>query len=258
MVQVGKYSDGVQADGQTWELVKGTWFAVTKANGRYEAVASTAVGRNNNDWCGSTQYDCPPHGELLRVEVPTEFAGCTSIQMDISWRIHVRNTCGSEVPVRFALRTNDVTRTGNQILEDYLSLAGGLKPPARTGFVSDGGLFAGAEQPGDQVKLTYGADTDTIGYSCWDCLPDSMGTNNPVPVPLVPGTFTTFGTNTQPLGTSLLQGVVFPMARPNGKVQTLNFELSVPSQKAGVVWIGRWDVPVGGFLTPTPTATAKP
>lgn len=246
-VQVALFvpDDGwIEVDGAEWELPLGTHFAVSIKNGRYEAVQSVTTGRDENDWCGDDQFDCPPHAVLVRVEVPEDLYGCVTPLMDISWRIITTSTCGHDdapVPVRYTLRTNDQTRSGNEILEDYLSLVG-LKLPFRTDFTSEVGVFVAAKNPGDLIELTFGESNQSVGYSCWDCLADSRGPGQPIPYELSEG-FETFGPDTAPLGSSLEPGVVFVWDRPmNGEVQTLTFETLIFNGRPSVVWIGRWDV----------------
>jgi hypothetical protein len=251
-VQVALYAEGQQADGQLWELPLGTHNAVSTANGRYEAVESApvgVVGNNDYGWCHANQIDCPPHGLLVRVEIPEQHTSCLLAEMDISWRIQLKNSCGTPVPVKISIRYNDVTRSAAELKADYIALAGLTQQALNV--ESEVGLFVSVRESGTS-ELSYEGKAVKFGYSCWDCLADTQGVDKPVPVPLVGENFSTFGPVTAPSGQSLLPGVVYPLPRPAATAFLLEFELEVVD--ASVVWVGRYDTPKNGQL-PTPTAT---
>ncbi len=251
-VQVGKYSEMVEGE---WELVLGTHKAVSTKGGRYQAVESAPVGVVNgkdHGWCGDTQLDCPPHALLVQVMVPAEHVSCVTAEMDISWRVHLENGCGTEVPVRFSIRYNDVTRSSSELLADYLSLAG-LKQQVLSA-TSEVGLFVSVQETGAS-ELSYGSAVIPFGYSCWDCLADTQGVSQPQPVPLIGSNISNFGPGTPPTGNSLLSGVVFPLPRPGNTVFELSFELEVAPTTPLTVWVGRYDAQPAATLTTAPTAT---
>lgn len=246
-IQVARFSESHEADGKLWELPLGTFFAVSTANGQYEAVESALVGVVNGTdygWCGPTQLDCPPHAFMVLVEVPEKFVSCAKAEMDISWRINFTSTCDQSVPVRFSIRYNDQTRTLSELEADYLALAGLTQQPLDT--LSEVGLFVSVRENG-QNELTYEGKKVAFGYSCWNCLPDTKGPNDPIPYPLVD--IETFGVQgAGPIGSSMIPGVVFPLPRPDGSVYVLSFEMNMVD--SSVVWVGRYDT------TPlSPTAT---
>ncbi len=257
-VQVGRYSESVEADGKTWELVMGTHFAVSTANGRYEAVESSpvgVVGNTDHGWCNPGQIGCPSHGLLVRVEVPEQFASCTNVVMDIPWRVQLETDCGGVVPVRISVRENDVTRTVGELLADYLAFAG-LEQKVQNA-TSEVGLFVSVKETG-MSEMDYGAAVIPFGYSCWDCLADTMGVDEPQPVPLIGSNISNFGPGTPPTGNSLLSGVVFPLPRPSAKAFELSFELEVAPATPLTVWAGRYDAQSAASATPAPTATVTP
>jgi hypothetical protein len=244
MIPVAKFSEGVDVSGTLWELPLSTHFAVSTANGRVEAVESAkvgVVGKTDYGWCAEDQLDCPPQALLVRVEVPKQHVSCLSAEMDVSWRIQIENECGEEVPVRISIRYNDVTRDAAELMADYFAIAG-LGQRVQDA-VSEVGLFVSVKEAGI---------SDGLGYSCWDCLADTEGVNQPSPVPLVADNFSTFGPDTTPAGNSLLPGVVIPLPRPDGDTFTLSFELKVETDM--VVWAGRYDArPPTVTTTPTPS-----
>lgn len=250
-VQVGKYSEGVEVDGKIWELVLGTHLAATTKNGRYEAVESALVGVHGNKdygWCGEKQLDCPPHALLVMVEVPAQNISCMTAGMDISWRIQLKNECDTEVPIRVSVRYNDVTRSQSELAADYLSLAGLTQKVQNAN--SEVGLFVSVRENGTS-ELHYGSVEVPFGYSCWDCLADTMGVSEPRPVQLVANNISNFGPDTTPLGNALLSGVVFPLPRPTQEEDfELSFELEATPNTPLVVWAGRYDAQPA---TPTPT-----
>lgn len=254
-IQVGKYSEMV--DGK-WELPLGTHYAVTTENGRYEAVDSAPVGVVNgkdHGWCSDDQLDCPPHALLVRVEVPVEHISCFSAEMDISWRVQLNNECGTLVPVRFAVRYNDVTRSSSELLGDYLSLAG-LEQQVLNA-ASEVGLFVSVREDGTS-ELDYGATAIPFGYSCWDCLADTQGVSQPQPVQLSGDNISNFGPQTPAMGESSLPGLVFPLPRPGSTAFELSLELEVAPATPLTVWAGRYDAQPTVSATATPTVTITP
>lgn len=238
-MQVALYAEGVQTDDLFWELPLGTWFAVSTANERYEAVESApvgVVGNTDHGWCADDQIDCPPHALLVRVEVPVDKVACFTARMDISWRIQVMNACGTPVPMRVAIRYNDVTRTAAELATDYLALAGLTQRVQNA--TSEVGLFVSVKETG-MSELHYLNEVVPFGYSCWDCLADTQGVDGQ-PVLLVPENFSTFGPDTTPQGSTMRPGVVFPLPRPADEAYQLEFELNATTNL--VVWVGRYDL----------------
>lgn len=246
-VQVSLYGEGHDVAGKLWELPLGTHFAVTTANGFYEAVNSVAAGvvdGKDLGWCKPDQFDCPPHALLVLVEVPSDKVSCLNAEMDISWRIQIKNSCGAPVPMKVSIRYNDVTRSSSELMEDYLALAG-LEQQVLNA-TSEVGLFVSVRENG-MSTLTYQDKKVDFGYSCWDCLPDTMGPGDPVPYPLTD--IETFGLQgSGPSGSALLPGVVFPLPRPTVDPYILTFEVTIIDQS--VIWIGRYDVPLSSTDTP--------
>lgn len=249
-VQVAKYvwDKQIVVDGKMWELPTGTWFAVTTKNGSYEAVKSIPAGDVNKayGWCKPNQYDCPPHALLVSVEVPADKISCLQARMDISWRIMLDNKCGVPVQVKINIRYNDQTRSLGDLEQDYLALAGLTNPVLDA--KSEVGLFVSVRDRG-QSELIYNDVVTNYGYSCWNCLPDTQGPDDPKPYPLTD--IVTFGKNgSGPSGSSLIPGVVFPLPRPEATVYSLSFSMKVVDNS--VVWVGRYDVPLSAS---TPTVT---
>lgn len=238
LLQVALFSQWVDFGGSQWELPMGTHYAATTANGRYEAVESAPAGKVNGTdygWCGQSQYDCPPHAFLLQVEAPS----CVTAVMDVSYRIIFTNQCGPDAKVTLRIRENDVTRSGDQVLQDYLTLAAlTSKAP---GVKSEVGFFFSVEKTGTS-SLEYNGEEYGFGYGCFDCLPDTTGKAGPVPVRLDDPSVEHFGNEgTSPAGSSRLPAVVFPWGRPGENPKEFNVSLSVATEPV-VFWVGRYDV----------------
>jgi len=186
------------------------------------------------------QFDCPPHALLVNVSVPEEYTSCITAEMDISWRIMLVNSCGESVPVQFALRYNDQTRSMDQLQNDYLALAGLDQEPLDT--ISEVGLFVAVKKTGSG-KLAFGDEVIEFGYGCWDCLPDTRGPNEPLPIFLDDEGISHFnGPETHSSSILVLPGLVFPMPRPELGTDPFKFESELEITTDTVIWVGRYDV----------------
>ncbi len=237
-------------DVEKWVLPLGTSYAVSTSNGFYEAIPSAPAGPQSDGsdagWCAPDQFDCPPHLYLVRVTAPNR--NDLEVDMDISYRMFIE---AEDVPVRMQFALNTATRTPEQLLEDYDSLAsgGGL------------GLFLSMKDSlMEEATLLYNNENFVVGSGVWDALPDTAGRLDNI-VPLDDPSISHFGQEgtTTAGGDSLYPAYVVPIPAPGEDPQfSIDLLLDIPAGSTIVVWLGRYDVTTESTSMDATTCTVTP
>ncbi len=248
---IAPYVTAVDVNGFPGQVVLGTTHAlkIDSIKNQYLAIPATP-GSSTTGWCLPGMNNCPPHTFKISVMVRQADAACTTIEMDISYRLMIRNNCGHESQVHIVLAFNSLPRPEESTVSDYATMFKNF----------DGGFLVSTMDPMDPIgQLKIDNTVVDFGHSCWFCLADTQGKLSPAPLNLDDPTMSRFGPETAADGSAqipglMVQSIPHPDKNPNWSVDMI---MIVPQNGKAVAWTGVYKL-LPATPTATPTATATP